>query len=160
MNNTNDETSTGLIHIPFPEPGNWYVSLGLFCHGAETAARITIIDSVKEFIKKYVGILNDVRTPCACANRTAYYQKCVTDDFCLTSLNDSETLKVKECILDSKCTHRHREMTRKFEAHHRLATEQSVATDSSSCNASAVFTISSSPCVAGLYTIFLDFFCI
>lgn len=148
MNNTNEDTSTGLVHVPFPEPGTWYITLGLFCHGAETS-RITIIDSVKEFIKKYVDLLHDVRVPCACANRTDYYQKCVTDARCLNDLSESETLKVKECLMDSKCTNKHKEMARKFELHHRYATEQSVATDSNTCNASAVFTISSSPCVAG-----------
>lgn len=148
VNNTNDETSTGLIHVPFPESGMWYVTLGLYCHGAETAARITIIDSVKEFIKKYVDLLRDMRGPCACANRTAYYQKCIGDHQCLDALNESETLKVKECLMDSKCTSRHHEMAHKFELHHKFATEQSVATGGS-CNASAVFTVSSSPCVAG-----------
>lgn len=148
VNNTNDETSTGLIHVPFPEPGMWYVTLGLYCHGAETAARITIIDSVKEFIKKYVDLLNVMRQPCACANRTQYYQKCIRNEKCLNDLNESETLKVKECLMDSKCTSRHHEMAHKFELHHKFATEQSVATDSS-CNTSAVFTVSSSPCVAG-----------
>lgn len=148
MNNTNEDTSTGLVHVPFPEPGTWYVTLGLFCHGAETS-RITIIDSVKEFIKKYVDLLHDVRVPCACANNTDYYQKCVNDGHCLSEMSESETLKVKECLMDSKCTSKHNEMARKFELHHRYATEQSVATDSKSCNASAVFTISSSPCVAG-----------
>lgn len=148
MNNTNEETSTGLVHVPFPEPGKWYVTLGLFCHGAETS-RITIIDSVKEFIKKYVDHLHDVKVPCACANRTDYYQKCVSDARCLSEMSESETLKVKECLMDPKCTNKHKEMARKFELHHRYATEQSVATDSNSCNASAVFTISSSPCVAG-----------
>lgn len=149
MNNTNEDTSTGLIHVPFPEPGEWYVTLGLFCHGAETSRITTIIDSVKEFIKKYVDHLHDVRNPCACANHTDYYQKCVTDARCLSELSESETLKVKECLMDSKCTSKHKEMARKFELHHRYATEQSVATDSNACNASAVFTISSSPCVAG-----------
>lgn len=148
VNNTNDETSTGLIHVAFPEPGLWYVTLGLFCHGPATAASVTVIDSVKEFIKKYVNILKDSRVPCACANRTAHYQKCIRNVDCLNDMSESETLKVKECLMDSKCTHRHKEMARKFEVHHRYATEQSVATDSS-CNASAVFTISSSPCVAG-----------
>lgn len=148
VNNTNDETSTGLIHVPFPEAGLWYVTLGLYCHGAETAARITIIDSVKEFIKKYVDLLRNMRGPCACANRTAYYQKCIGERQCLDALNESETLKVKECLMDSKCTSRHHEMAHKFELHHKYATEQSVATGGS-CNASAVFTVSSSPCVAG-----------
>lgn len=148
VNNTNDETSTGLIHVPFPESGMWYVTLGVYCHGAETAARITIIDSVKEFIKKYVDLLHDMRVPCACANRTTYYQKCIADHQCLDALNESETLKVKECLMDSKCTSRHHEMAHKFELHHKFATEQSVATGGS-CNASAVFTVSSSPCVAG-----------
>lgn len=149
MNNTNEDTSTGLVHVAFPEPGTWYITLGLFCHGAETS-RITIIDSVKEFIKKYVDLLHDVRVPCACANRTDYYQKCVNNARCLSDLSESETLKVKECLMDSKCTSKHKEMARKFELHHRYATEQPLlATNSNACNASAVFTISSSPCVAG-----------
>lgn len=90
----------------------------------------------------------DVNAPCACANRIDYYRSCVKNATCLAELSESETLKVKECLLDDKCTNHYMEMAQRFEAHHKLATEQSVATDSS-CNASAVFTISSSPCVAG-----------
>lgn len=30
VNNTNNVTSTGVIHVPFPEPGNWYVTLGTY----------------------------------------------------------------------------------------------------------------------------------
>lgn len=148
INNTNDETSTGLIHVPFPESGEWFVTMGLFCHGSETAARNTIIDSVKDFIHQYVDVLDDIRKPCACKNNSEFYANCIQDKQCLASMNETETLKVKECLMDSKCTVKHSDMAKKFELHHRVATEQSVASDES-CNASALFTISSSPCVAG-----------
>lgn len=149
INNTDTDTSTGLVHVPFPESGSWYVTMGLFCHGAsETAARITIIDSVKEFIKKYNLILNDIRAPCPCAERWSYYRKCVPDEKCLKQLNETETLKIKECMMDLKCTTKHKDMSRKFEIHHKSTTEQSVSIEST-CNASVVFTLSSSPCVAG-----------
>ncbi|KAL1400180.1 hypothetical protein pipiens_007652 [Culex pipiens pipiens] len=69
---TDMDTSTGLVHVPFPEPGKWYVTMGIFCHGAETAARVTIIDSVKEFIKKYREILLDMKPPCSCATAAKY----------------------------------------------------------------------------------------
>lgn len=148
INNTNDDTSTGLIHVPFPESGEWFVTMGLFCHGSETAARNTIIDSVKDFIRQYVDVLDDIRKPCACKNNSEFYSKCIQDQQCLAAMNETETLKVKECLMDSKCTVKHTDMAKKFELHHKFATEQSVASDES-CNASALFTISSSPCVAG-----------
>lgn len=148
INNTNEDTSTGLIHVPFPESGKWFVTMGLFCHGAETAAKNTIIDSVKEFIRKYVSLIDVMKKPCACTNQTDYYRNCILDKTCLANLNETETLKVKECLMDSKCTVKHQEMAKRFELHHKFATEQTVASDES-CNASAVFTISSSPCVAG-----------
>lgn len=147
VNNTDSNTSTGLIHVPFPESGQWYVTMGLYCHGAETAARVTIIDSVKEFVKKYAKMLETMRTPCACASAAARFQACVNDRKCLVAMNETETLKIKECLMDSKCTPNYVEMTKKFETHHKFATEQHFALDN--CNTSVVFTISSSPCVAG-----------
>lgn len=148
INNTNEDTSTGLIHVPFPETGNWYVTLGLFCHGAETAAKTTIIDSVKEFIKQHISHMDDMRTPCACRNQSDFYRECIQNSQCLASMNETETLKVKECLMDPKCTRKSNDIAVKFDSHHKFATEQIVASDSS-CTASAVFTISSSPCVAG-----------
>ncbi|GAB0087524.1 uncharacterized protein DMENIID0001_018410 [Sergentomyia squamirostris] len=148
VNNTDPDTSTGLVHVPFPESGNWFVTLGLFCHGAETAARTTIIDSVKEFVRSHSNLLIGMQMPCACALRKDFYRNCLTDEACLTALNETETLKVKECIMDAKCTPRYQEMSRQFEQHHKFATEQSVI-DNASCNSSVLFTISSSPCVAG-----------
>ncbi|XP_037943185.1 uncharacterized protein LOC119676034 [Teleopsis dalmanni] len=147
VNNTDSNTSTGLVHVPFPESGQWYVTMGLYCHGAETAARVTIIDSVKDFVKKYGNMLDEMRAPCACANSANYYLTCINDRKCLASMNETETLKIKECLMDSKCTSNYVEMTRKFEVHHKFATEQHFALDN--CNSSVVFTISSSPCVAG-----------
>lgn len=148
INNTNEDTSTGLIHVPFPESGKWYVTLGLFCHGAETAARTTIIDSVKDFVRKHIHHIDNMSLPCACRNQSDFYRNCIVDGQCLANLNETETLKVKECLMDSKCTKAHQLMATEFESHHKFATEQIVANDAS-CNASAVFTISSSPCVAG-----------
>ncbi|XP_055923010.1 uncharacterized protein LOC129953695 [Eupeodes corollae] len=147
VNNTDSNTSTGLIHVPFPESGQWYVTMGLYCHGAETAARVTIIDSVKEFVKKYVGMLETMRPPCACAHAAKYYQTCINDRKCVAQMNETETLKIKECMMDSKCSDDFVDMTKKFESHHKFATEQHFALDN--CNTSVVFTISSSPCVAG-----------
>ncbi|TMW50020.1 hypothetical protein DOY81_004886 [Sarcophaga bullata] len=147
VNNTDYNTSTGLVHVPFPESGQWYITMGLFCHGAETASRATIIDSVKEFIRKYTHMLEYMKIPCACALKLSEYRNCVNDPNCLNAMNETETLKIKECLMDSKCTSNHLEMTRKFEVHHKFATEQRFALDN--CSTSVVFTISSSPCVVG-----------
>ncbi|XP_037943196.1 uncharacterized protein LOC119676045, partial [Teleopsis dalmanni] len=87
VNNTDSNTSTGLVHVPFPESGQWYVTMGLYCHGAETAARVTIIDSVKDFVKKYGNMLDEMRAPCACANSANYYLTCINDRKCLASMN-------------------------------------------------------------------------
>lgn len=149
INNTDSDTSTGLVHVPFPESGSWFVTMGLFCHGVETTARITIIDSVKDFIKKYLHVLNDTHFSCPCSERWEYYKTCIPNEECLTVLHEPEILKVKECLMDSKCTAMHKDLTRKFEIHHKQKTEQSLALSETTCNASVVFTISSSPCVAG-----------
>uniref|UniRef100_A0A6B2E627 EGF-like domain-containing protein n=1 Tax=Phlebotomus kandelakii TaxID=1109342 RepID=A0A6B2E627_9DIPT len=148
VNNTDADTSTGLVHVPFPESGSWFVTLGLFCHGAETAARTTIIDSVKEFVKIHKDLLSQMQAPCACSERRDFYRNCLLDETCLAELNETETLKIKECLMDAKCTPKYQEMSRQFELHHKFATEQ-IVIDNASCNASVLFTISSSPCVAG-----------
>lgn len=104
VNNTDADTSTGLVHVPFPESGSWFVTLGLFCHGAETAARTTIIDSVKEFVMIHRDLLGQMQAPCACSQKKDFYMNCLVDDICRSDLNETETLKVKECLMDSKCT--------------------------------------------------------
>ncbi|KAH8294044.1 hypothetical protein KR054_007710, partial [Drosophila jambulina] len=142
----NHTESMGVIHVPFPESGRWYVTMGLFCHGAETA-RVTIMESVKEFIRKHQDMLEDMRPPCDCAAALPRFSACLKDLNCLAAMNETETLKVKECMMDSKCTTESRQMTRLFEEHHKAAMEQHVGTDN--CNTSVVFTVSSSPCVAG-----------
>lgn len=142
----NNTDLMGLIHVPFPESGLWYVTMGLYCHGAETA-RVTIIDSVKEFVRQHADLLREMRVPCACAGNAGGYERCIRSRECLASMNETETLKVKECMMDFKCTPDYVEMTRLFEIHHKSATEQHFALDN--CNTSVVFSISSSPCVAG-----------
>ncbi|XP_064556877.1 uncharacterized protein LOC135441260 isoform X2 [Drosophila montana] len=142
----NNTDIMGLIHVPFPESGFWFVTMGLFCHGAETA-RGSIIDSVKDFVRQHGNLLHEMRNPCACAGNAKRYAACIGSKDCLAGMNETETLKVKECIMDSKCTTDYLEMTHLFQVHHRSATEQQFALDN--CNTSVVFSISSSPCVAG-----------
>ncbi|XP_030245650.1 uncharacterized protein LOC108649959 [Drosophila navojoa] len=142
----NNTEIMGLIHVPFPESGLWFVTMGLFCHGAETA-RVTIIDSVKEFVRQYRHLLQEMRSPCACAANATIYENCIGSKDCLAAMNETETLKVKECMMDSKCTENYLQITRLFDVHHRSATEQRFALEN--CNTSVVFSISSSPCVAG-----------
>lgn len=159
INNTDSDSGTGLIHVPFPESGQWFVTFGLFCRGSETTtARTTIIDSVKNFIRHNSQQLQNMKAPCSCAAdlNLNYYRECLASDKCLNQLNETETLKIKECLMDSKCTGtEHHELSKAFEIHHKYATEKSVNIGNSAaghdgpCNTSIVFTISSSPCVAG-----------
>lgn len=165
INNTDADSGTGLIHVPFPESGIWYVTLGLFCHGSgaamETtgAARATVNNSIKNFIKHNVDLLKTFQAPCSCAAEMnlTQYRDCLANDKCLNAMNEKDAIKIKECLMDSKCTsNEHLELSKAFDIHHKQATEQSVAAGSNygssydgSCNTSVVFTISSSPCVAG-----------
>lgn len=165
INNTDSDAGTGLIHVPFPESGIWYVTLGLFCHGSgvaqETtgAARATVNNSIKSFIKHNVDLLKTFQAPCSCAAEMnlTQYRDCLDNDKCLNAMNEKDAIKIKECLMDSKCTSsEHLELSKAFDIHHKQATEQSVAAGSNyvssldgSCNTSVVFTISSSPCVAG-----------
>lgn len=165
INNTDADSGTGLIHVPFPESGIWYVTLGLFCHGCgaamETtgAARATVNNSIKNFIKHNVDLLKTFQAPCSCAAEMnlIQYRDCLSNDKCLNAMNEKDAIKLKECLMDSKCTSsEHLELSKAFDIHHKQATEQSVAAGSNygssydgSCNTSVVFTISSSPCVAG-----------
>ncbi|XP_065721447.2 uncharacterized protein [Drosophila suzukii] len=142
----NHTESMGLVHVPFPESGRWYVTMGLFCHGSGTA-RVSIMESVKEFIRKHQDMLADMRPPCDCAESVPRYAACLKSPDCLEAMNETETLKVKECIMDDKCSSNFRQMTQLFVEHHKAAMEQHVAVEN--CNTSVVFSVSSSPCVAG-----------
>ncbi|XP_052846194.1 uncharacterized protein LOC128258562 [Drosophila gunungcola] len=142
----NHTESMGLVHIPFPESGRWYVTMGLFCHGSGTA-RVSIMESVKEFIRKHQDMLAEMRSPCDCAESVSRYAACIRSPECLGAMNETETLKVKECIMDDKCSSNGKQMTRLFVEHHKAAMEQHVALEN--CNTSVVFSVSSSPCVAG-----------
>ncbi|EDW51171.1 GM17816 [Drosophila sechellia] len=123
-----------------------YVTMGLFCHGSGTA-RVSIMESVKEFISKHQDMLADMRSPCDCAESVPRYTSCLKSPDCLEAMNETETLKVKECIMDDKCSTNFKQMTRLFVEHHKAAMEQHVAVEN--CNTSVVFSVSSSPCVAG-----------
>ncbi|XP_044251401.1 uncharacterized protein [Drosophila takahashii] len=142
----NHTENMGLVHVPFPESGRWYVTMGLFCHGSGTA-RVSIMESVKEFIRKHQDMLGDMRSPCDCAESVPRYTDCLKSPDCLEAMNETETLKVKECIMDDKCSSNSKQMTRLFVEHHKAAMEQHVAVEN--CNTSVVFSVSSSPCVAG-----------
>jgi hypothetical protein len=153
INNTDTDTGTGLVHVPFPESGNWYVTLGLFCKNTETTARTTIIDSVRNFIKKHSDELFQMKPPCSCATELSltFYRTCLKYDKCLSTLNETAILKIKECLMDSKCTPNHDRLSLAFERHHKYTTEQSVNAGGidTSCNSSVMFTIASNPCVSG-----------
>ena len=163
INNTDGETGTGVIHVPFPETGTWYVTIGLFCHGEnaegthDRTARVTIIDSVKTFIRYNAQTLKLFQPPCSCAVdlNLNFYRDCLLNEKCLSQMNETETLKIKECLMDIKCTpDEHTKLSRAFDIHHKRATEQSVngkALDytDGTCNTSVVFTLSSNPCVTG-----------
>lgn len=164
INNTDGETGTSVIHVPFPESGLWYVTMGLFCHSdsveppIDRTARTTIIDSVKSFIKHNAQTLTSFQAPCSCAVdlNLNHYRDCLVNDKCLQQMNETETLKIKECLMDVKCTAaEHLKLSRAFDIHHKRATEQSVngktllGSADGNCNTSVVFTLSSNPCVTG-----------
>jgi hypothetical protein len=162
INNTNDDTSMSVIHIPFPESGTWYVTLGLFCQdkdaAVEATARTTIIDSVKTFIRHNGQLLKSFHPQCSCVRELSlgHYSECLESPTCLAQMNETETLKIKECLMDAKCTAaEHGKLSRAFDVHHKRATEQSVngksilgCTDAN-CNTSIAFTLASNPCVTG-----------
>lgn len=164
INNTDAEAGTGVIHVPFPETGTWYITIGLFCHGDtvdttnDHTARTTIIDSVKSFIRHNALVLKTFRPPCSCAVdlNINFYRDCLVKEKCLQQMNGTETLKIKECLMDVKCTAaEHTKLSRAFDIHHKRATEQSVngktllGCADGNCNTSVVFTLSSNPCVTG-----------
>lgn len=164
INNTDAETGTGVIHVPFPETGAWYVTMALFCHGeavestVDRTARTTIIDSVKSFIRHNAETLKSFQSTCSCAVdlNLNFYRDCLMNEKCLSQMNETETLKIKECLMDVKCTAaEHSKLSRAFDIHHKRATEQSVngktqlGCADGGCNTSVVFTLSSNPCVTG-----------
>jgi transmembrane protein 8A/B len=137
--------------------------MGLFCHGdapIETTARTAIIDSVKTFIRHNAQMLKAFKAPCSCATdlNLSHYRDCLESQSCLNQMNETETLKIKECLMDAKCTGaEHSQLSRAFDIHHKRATEQSVngrnllssACIDGNCNTSIAFTLASNPCVTG-----------
>lgn len=135
--------------------------MGLFCHGdspVETTARTAIIDSVKTFIRHNAQMLKAFKSPCSCAINLTHYRECLESQACLAQMNETETLKIKECLMDAKCTStEHSQLSRAFDIHHKRATEQSVngrnllsgSCSDGNCNTSVAFTLASNPCVTG-----------
>ncbi|XP_004524302.1 uncharacterized protein LOC101456267 isoform X1 [Ceratitis capitata] len=147
VNNTDLSSSTGIIHVPFPESGQWYITMALYCNGLATARRATPIDNIKQFLKLNINYLYKMNQTCACSSDTIKYAKCIASTDCLASMNETEILAVKDCFLDPKCTPDYLDLSREFENQLKLATAQNIALKN--CNTSLVFTISSSPCVVG-----------
>ncbi|EDW33844.1 GL21912 [Drosophila persimilis] len=136
-------------NITFPKnffsPEQRYVTMGLYCHGAETA-RGTIIDNIKEFVVHHKNLLKEMRPPCPCASAAKEYDACIKSPDCLAGMNETETFKVKECLMDYQCTSNY-DMTRLFKIHQKTAMEEHIEVNN--CNTSVVFSVSSSPCVGG-----------
>ncbi|XP_039968253.1 uncharacterized protein LOC120780046 [Bactrocera tryoni] len=144
VNNTDFSTTTGLVHVPFPESGRWYISMALYCHQNKSTSHLTVTDRVKDFIKKNIHTLDKIRQSCPCFPEL---RRCIANIECLNSMTDVETLKVKDCFVDPKCTPNYFDMILNFEVHQKLTNNQYFALEN--CNTSVVFTISSNPCVAG-----------
>ncbi|XP_034664948.1 uncharacterized protein LOC117899194 isoform X1 [Drosophila subobscura] len=142
----NNTDSVGLIHVPFPEGGRWYVTMGLYCHGAETS-RGAINDSIKKFVGHHKNLLKEMRSPCPCAGAANEYEACIESPECLAGMNETEILKLKECMMDYQCTSNYDDVARLYEIYHKTALEEPFAVND--CNTSVVFSVSSSPCVAG-----------
>jgi transmembrane protein 8A/B len=81
----------------------------------------------------------------------SFYRDCLLNEKCLSHMNETETLKFKECLMDAKCTGiEHTLLSRAFDIHHKRATEQSVngktflnCQQDKTCNTSVAFTLSS-----------------
>uniref|UniRef100_A0A0K8W3X1 Transmembrane protein 8B n=3 Tax=Bactrocera latifrons TaxID=174628 RepID=A0A0K8W3X1_BACLA len=144
VNNTDFSTTTGLVHVPFPESGRWYISMALYCHQNKSTPLLTVTDRVKDFIKKNIYTLDKLRQSCPCFPEL---KRCIANIECLNSMTDVETLKVKDCLVNPKCTPNYFDMILNFELHQKLTNSQYFALEN--CNTSVVFTISSNPCVAG-----------
>lgn len=140
VNNTND---TGVVHVPFPETGQWFVTVGLFCDSDINALNTFNSTLIKDVFIKHVHVLNDMEPLCPCTLNKDYYKKCFNDTDCITNLNDLELMKLKDCYLDPKCNKNHSIIKS-------LLQRQTLQTDvEPTCNGSFVFTLSSNPCVAG-----------
>ncbi|XP_030382458.1 uncharacterized protein LOC115629975 isoform X2 [Scaptodrosophila lebanonensis] len=147
IKNTNSENSTGIVHVPFPESGRWYVTISLFCHSSGSP-KLRNIGSIKKLLSQYIHMLRDMQSPCPCAESKSRIENCIADPFCLSIVNDTDTLKIMECMMDKRCTSNYdQEMVLSFHMQYKLATQQHFEMDN--CNTSVFFSISSSSCVAG-----------
>ncbi|XP_069969165.1 uncharacterized protein [Bactrocera oleae] len=147
VNNTDFSTTTGVVHVPFPERGRWYISMALYCHVNKSAPHLTLIDRVKDFIKTNIHTLDKINQTCPCFPELRRYVRCIANIECLNSMTKAETFKVKDCLVDPKCTPNYLDMILDFEVHQKLTNNQHFALEN--CNTSVVFTISSNPCVVG-----------
>lgn len=174
INTTSDATSTGLVHVPYPETGRWLISMGLFCPN-ETVGEESQTDLVKDeevkkiiklrsFIARNVQLMDEMIAPlCPCEANREMLKKCILDETrnCLYSqLNVTTLVELKGCMINVACVKNHQNIEKRFETHDHLyaAKSQAVhnslllldgAEDSNSCDAKLVFTIASNPCVAG-----------
>ncbi|XP_054086827.1 uncharacterized protein LOC105219972 isoform X3 [Zeugodacus cucurbitae] len=147
VNDTDISTTMGLVHVPFPESGRWYISMSLYCHGNQPAAQFSVIDSVKEFIKNNIHTFDKINQSCPCFAASKRYISCITDINCLNSMTEIETSAVNDCLVDPKCTPNYLDMILNFEVHQKLETQQDSALEN--CSTSVVFAISSNPCITG-----------
>ncbi|XP_075147376.1 uncharacterized protein LOC142221510 [Haematobia irritans] len=145
INNANSTTNRGILHIPFPEAGSWFITMGLYCDNNNNSS--DRIEVVKEFLKKYAYMLDVMHPKCPCiANRTNY-RNCLKDPICFASMNDSDVVKIKGCLLDSKCSSKYLEMVQNFDNHQKISKGENVT--STNCSSSIVFSIGSGPCISG-----------
>ena len=137
INTTSDTTSTGLVHVPYPETGRWLISMGLFCPN-ETLDRDDDLSSegkrerelqleerkLQGFIRDNVNLLDEMISPrCECQRNREMLKNCILDETrsCFYSQLNLTTLReVKECMVSVDCVKNHQNLEKRFEMHSHL----------------------------------------
>uniref|UniRef100_A0A1I8PVV4 EGF-like domain-containing protein n=1 Tax=Stomoxys calcitrans TaxID=35570 RepID=A0A1I8PVV4_STOCA len=145
INSKNVSENSALLHVPYPESGNWFVTMRLFCNASSPVDRFSV-QRVKEFVNTYRNNLDSMHQNCDCSPNMTYYKKCLNDPICFETMNEKNILKFKECLLDVKCTSLHLEMTEKFKNSRNVESKQFAPEN---CSTSVSFSISSKPCING-----------
>lgn len=177
INTTNDMTSTGLVHVPYPETGRWLISMGLFCANDSVTAQEEGWPSeerkMRSFIAQNVHLMDEMIHPlCGCAENRETLKGCILDEtrHCLyEQLNGTVLRQIKGCMVNVDCVQNHQNVQKRFETFgHLYAANRAAAGvnvpaggkspssavtlvegEENNCNAKLVFTIASNPCVAG-----------
>lgn len=165
INTTSEHSSTGLVHVPYPETGQWIISMGIFCDfvaakNETQSVEVTNSEKNRLFIHENAHLLDEMVHPiCDCSTRRKALKMCILDETrsCLyVQMNDSLVDEIKDCMLSSGCVKNYQSARKSYESfqHYynagRYFRSGSIMVDGEeNCNTRLVFTIASNPCVAG-----------